>query len=242
MSVETRELIVRTGLADEIAYRVGEAILKGEFPPGSHLQQDELCSRFGVSRTPVREALRKLQAQNLVDLVPNRGATVRRLTRSDFAEVYALRAELEGFAVELAADRITTAELEKLAACIEAAKRALASLDGDGGTSEGDAAVDARMREANESFHTLIHVAAGSRRLSSHIRQLQQAFPKDYVWRTVDTAEESRKLNIDEHEAVCQTLAARDGVSARKLMVEHITDAGRLMMTYLNERNVWSDS
>lgn len=241
MAAGAREHLVRTGLADEIAYRLRAAILKGEFPPGSHLHQDELCARFGVSRTPVREALRKLQAQNLVDLVPNRGATVCTLTRSDFAEVYTLRAEFEGLAVELAAERITTAELDELARYIEAAKRELASLDARRGTSD-DASVDARMREASESFHTLIHVAAGNKRLSSYIRQLQDAFPKDYVWRTVDTAEESRKLNIGEHEAVRQALAERDGPRARKLMVDHITSAGCLMMSYLDERNVWSES
>jgi DNA-binding GntR family transcriptional regulator len=241
MSAGAREHLVRTGLADEIAYRLRAAILKGEFPPGSHLHQDELCARFGVSRTPVREALRKLQAQNLVDLVPNRGATVRTLTRSDFAEVYALRAEFEGLAVEMAAERITSAELDELSRFIEAAKRELASLEARGGTSEDEASVDARMREASESFHTLIHVAAGNKRLSSYIRQLQDAFPKDYVWRTVDTAEESHKLNIGEHEAVHQALAERDGARARELMVDHITSAGRLMMSYLDERNVWSD-
>jgi DNA-binding FadR family transcriptional regulator len=79
---QIRDKVVATGLADEIAFRLQAAILDGEFPPGTHLQQDELCARFGVSRTPVREALRKLQAQHLVDLVPNKGATVRTPSRN----------------------------------------------------------------------------------------------------------------------------------------------------------------
>ena len=71
------ESITLTSLVDEIAFRLETAILEGEFRPGTHLLQDELCARFGVSRTPVREALRKLQAQHLVIVVPNKGATVR---------------------------------------------------------------------------------------------------------------------------------------------------------------------
>ena len=75
------EQITITSLADEIAFRIQSAILAGEHPPGTRLLQDELCERFGVSRTPVREALRKLQAKHLVVLVPNKGATVRAPSR-----------------------------------------------------------------------------------------------------------------------------------------------------------------
>ena len=82
------ESITLTSLVDEIAYRLEAAILEGEFGPGTHLLQDELCARFGVSRTPVREALRKLQAQHLVVLVPNKGATVRFPSRSELSDVY----------------------------------------------------------------------------------------------------------------------------------------------------------
>ena len=101
------EPIVITSLADEIAFRLETAILDGRYPPGSRLPQEELCERFAVSRTPVREALRKLQAKNLVVVVPNKGATVRRLSRKELLDIYAVRAELEGFSCELAAARIT---------------------------------------------------------------------------------------------------------------------------------------
>ena len=94
-----------SSLTDEIVLRLEKAILEGVYPPGTHLLQDELCERFGVSRTPVRQALRDLQARNLVVLVPNRGATVRVPSRRDAQEVYAVRAELEGYAAELAAAR-----------------------------------------------------------------------------------------------------------------------------------------
>src|SRR5882757_3109746 len=108
--IETRSL------ADEIAFRLEAAILARELLPGAKLRQEELCQRFGVSRTPVREALRKLQAQRLVVMVPNRGAAVRLPTRKEVEEVYDLRAELEAFACELACQRAgpeTDAELTR---------------------------------------------------------------------------------------------------------------------------------
>ena len=90
------EQITVTSLADEIAFRIQAAILAGDHRPGTHLSQDELCERFGVSRTPVREALRKLQAKHLVVLVPNKGATVRAPSRTELIDVYNVRAEARG--------------------------------------------------------------------------------------------------------------------------------------------------
>src|SRR3954469_1235005 len=142
---QTRETIVATGLADEIAFRVQAAILDGEYPPGTHLQQDELCARFGVSRTPVREALRKLQAQHLVDLVPNKGATVRTPSRSELTEVYALRAELEGFAAELAAANMTGRELAALDEAQAAMDRACAVIEARSLTADELAPLNTRI-------------------------------------------------------------------------------------------------
>jgi DNA-binding GntR family transcriptional regulator len=76
-------LIETSSLADEIAFRLESAIVAQQLPPGTRLRQEELCERFGVSRTPIREALRKLQAQRLVVLTPNKGATVRIPTRKE---------------------------------------------------------------------------------------------------------------------------------------------------------------
>ena len=152
-----QDTVVATGLADEIAFRLQAAILDGEFPPGTHLQQDELCARFGVSRTPVREALRKLQAQHLVDLVPNKGATVRTPSRHELSEVYVLRAELEGFAAELAAGAMTTADLAALDDAQAAMDKAVAQLEAHAVTPEEEASFNRRITVANEEFHGIIH-------------------------------------------------------------------------------------
>jgi DNA-binding GntR family transcriptional regulator len=235
----TREQVTPTGLADEIAFRLQVAILDGEYAPGSHLQQDELCARFGVSRTPVREALRKLQAQHLVDLVPNKGATVRTPTRDELSEVYALRTELEGFAAELAAVRITPEEITALDTAQVASEKAVAALEAGSPLRDEESSFNTRITVANETFHGVIHVAAGNARLRQYLTELQSFFPKDYVWRAVRSADEMRTLNVDEHVAIRDALRAHDGAAARQAMSSHITHAGALLTAYLDEHGFW---
>lgn len=228
-------------LVDQIAFRLQADILDGAYTPGSHLQQDEICSRFGVSRTPVREALRKLQAQNLVVLTPNKGATVRVPTRRDLEEVYAVRAELEGFAAELAAARwgpVQAAELQAaqamLGGLVEGALRV-----GEA-SPEAQAAISARVGEANNDFHAIIRSAAGNERARQMVVELQSLFPKDQVWRAIPDAEEARVLNVSDHERIAAALANGDGGAARTAMRDHILHAGRLLISYLGEQGFWA--
>jgi DNA-binding GntR family transcriptional regulator len=102
--------VTATSLADEIAFRLRSDILDGALAPGTRLQQDELCTRFGVSRTPVREALRQLQALNLITLAPSRGATVRAPSRQELLDVYELRARAGAAAREYVQARLGAAE------------------------------------------------------------------------------------------------------------------------------------
>lgn len=230
------ERVVLTGLADEIAFRIQAAILDGEYPAGTHLQQEELCRRFGVSRTPVREALRKLQAQHLVELVPNKGATVRSLSRDELEEIYALRAELEGFAAELAAPRMAPAALAALDEAHATMERALAAA-ADGAQEAG---VNAAVTAANERFHAVIHAASGNRRLARLLAELQGLFPKDYVWRAITSADEAQRLNLDEHVQIRDALARGDGAAARRAMCAHVAHAGRVLLAHLDERGFWA--
>lgn len=226
-----------TGLADEVAYRLQVSILDGEFQPGTRLQQDELCLRFGVSRTPIREALRKLQAMHLVELIPNKGATVRMPTRDDLADVYAVRCQLEGFAAELAAERASPRELKALA---ESCQRSAATIEKvESGSREGDPGLQAAVRESNEKFHLLIQDAAGNRRLSTQIDDLRNAFPKDHVSRVTTTASELRELNIDDHARILEAIRAGDSKVARSAMESHIRRAGKILMRHLDARDSW---
>src|SRR5205814_7968135 len=108
-----------TTKADDLALVIEEAIVSGELEPGTVLRQEQLSERFQVSRTPVREALRRLAALGLVSFVPNRGVRVRTISREELHEAFMVRAELESLATEVAAGKITEEELAEL----EAAER-----------------------------------------------------------------------------------------------------------------------
>ena len=174
------EPLAIAGLTDEIAYRLRADILEGRLPLGAPLRHEQLAARFGVSRTPIREALRKLQATGLVELSPNRGAVVRTPARTELIEVYELRAELEGFACELACARASDAELDLL----DAAQARLAAAI-EGAQTLDEAGFDAAVADANGAFHDAIHRAARNGRLLASIRDLQHFFPRDSVWRAI---------------------------------------------------------
>src|SRR5439155_14687190 len=104
----------RRALVDQLASDLQRRVLSGDIPSGTRLRQSALAAEFGVSRTPIREALRKLQASGLVELQPHRGALVRGLSAREIRDAYEVRAELEGLAAELAAQRIQQQQLEGL--------------------------------------------------------------------------------------------------------------------------------
>src|SRR5437764_3273704 len=106
--------------ADDIALVIEEAIVAGELEPGTVLRQEQLSEQFNVSRTPIREALRRLAALGLVSFVPNRGVRVRTITREELHEAFMVRAELEALATEVAAAKVTP---EQLAALDDAERR-----------------------------------------------------------------------------------------------------------------------
>src|SRR5437764_14619583 len=105
--------------ADDIALVIEEAIISGELAPGSVLRQEQLSERFEVSRTPVREALRRLAATGLVSFVPNRGVRVRTIARDELRQAFMVRAELEALVTGLATPQMTKASLEALATAEE---------------------------------------------------------------------------------------------------------------------------
>jgi DNA-binding GntR family transcriptional regulator len=238
---ESAEPIVITSLADEIAFRLETAILDGVYPPGSRLPQEELCERFAVSRTPVREALRNLQAKSLVEVVPNRGATVRLLSRKELVDVYQLRAELEGYSCELAAGRVIDAqfaELDKAQGELEAAVAVLvdsAALDAD------LAAAHLRMKRANDAFHMLIHRMANNGPLLQVIKNLWDRCPKDYISRALRSSPEIRDLNVVEHRQIRTALGAADAKAARIAMHDHILHAMTVSLRYLDAHGFWNE-
>lgn len=228
--------VVASSLTDEIVLRLEQAILEGVYPPGAHLLQDELCERFGVSRTPVRQALRDLQARNLVVLMPNRGAMVRVPSRRDAQEVYAVRAELEGYAAELAAARADS-RLELELAGAEARVVHLASRLQRLGEPAMPAVVELQL--AVGEFHRALQRACGNERLLSTIRHVERSFPVEYVSLAIASDVDSQVLNLDEHQAISRAIRRRDQDGARLAMKSHVLHLGEKVVRYLEDHRFW---
>lgn len=236
--------------ADQIARILEGEILGGRYARGEHLQQDEVCRRFGVSRTPAREALRKLQALNLVELIPNRGARVRVPTLRELEEVYQVRAELEGFAAELAAEADDPAIARRLreaqtalADLLPVAVAALDDADADDDTAAagdrgGDTDAGERLRHFNDTFHGVVHDAGGNRRLGQMIQELHRYFPKDTVRLAVRTPDALQVLYLDDHDVILDRIANGHGAQAHAAMRDHILRSQSMLIDYLRDRGL----
>lgn len=235
MEPELGLLVAPSSYADQIAQVLEQEILQGRYLRGQSLQQDELTRRFGVSRTPAREALRKLQALGLVELIPNKSAIVQVPTFDELAEVYAIRAELEGYAAALAAQARTAEQLVRLRQAQARLKATVASAaDGQIDT----VTVDERLRLDNDEFHSGVHVASGNRKLAAMVRDLERYFPKDLVRRALSTIQELKRFYVDDHEEVLAEIEHGRVDGARVAMRSHIHHSQELLLRYLRERRL----
>jgi DNA-binding GntR family transcriptional regulator len=209
-----------TALVDRLAATLQARVLSGEIPTGARLRQGALAEEFGVSRTPVREALRKLQATGIVDVQPNRGALVRAPTAREIREAYEVRAELEGLAAELAATRIRDDQLRELRKAVARFRRL----------------IDTKRREvrewgrANDLFHQTIQDAAGNERLIETLAHLHRSFPRDLTGLVLGGSNGLLRENLAQHEAVLDAIERHEPEAARQLMTDHIRRAGELVV------------
>ncbi len=142
--------------ADEIALALEEAIVSGALAPGSVLRQEQVSAQYAVSRTPVREALRRLAALGLVSFEANRGFRVRTLSRAEMWEAFLLRAELESLVTGVAAERITAADLEELATAERRFARLTRALRARE-PGEDRRSLTVEWMQANHGFHDVIY-------------------------------------------------------------------------------------
>ena len=203
-------------LVDRIVRELRDRVFAGTLPVGSWLRQEAVAAEFAVSRTPVREALRELQARGIVSLLPNRGALVRGPTLKEIREAYAIRAELEGLAARLAAGRLLAAGLARLREAEAVFERA-ADVGGDD------------WERANDLFHEVILAAAGNDRLRLMIADLHRAFPRSLTWNALVSAPGRLEENAAQHRRIREALEAGDGEEARRRMIQHVADAGGLV-------------
>jgi DNA-binding GntR family transcriptional regulator len=213
--------------------RIRQAIVEGDYRPGERLVEQRVAEDLELSRTPIREALRMLHAEGLVRIEPNRGAAVRGLTKDGIADVYELRARLEAYAAELAAERATDDQLARLADAAEqfdvAATRAI-----DGGVDE--------VREVfrlNDVFHlTMLEAARHDALLNSLVRTVDHPLVFQ-AFRQYDA--DSMRRSSEFHGLICAAICEGEGTRAARLTHEHVLQ-GRDVLISAVERLVSVDA
>lgn len=228
----------RQALVDSLAAELQARVLSGAIPSGTRLRQSALAAEFGVSRTPVREALRKLQAGGIVDLQPNRGALVRGLSSREVRDAYGVRAELEALAAELAAVRIRQDQLDRLRAAQELFREGLVETVEARDHSPAIQVAPERAAvwgRANDTFHQVIQEAAGNGVLLATLAHLHRSFPRDLSKLVLAESTALLRANVLEHEAIMDALAKRDPEAASDLMRRHVRHAGELVTLRLEQ-------
>ena len=219
--------------ADDIAGLIEEAIVSGELTPGSVLRQEQLSERFGVSRTPVREALRRLAALGLVSFEPNRGVRVRTLSHEDLREAFLVRAELEALVTAEAARKLTPSALEELEECEKRFARLTREVRSHEPGGNRRALMGDWMR-ANHAFHDVLYRVAAMPYVESVAKSARRNFSGPTVWAPVDDELEMLyERNQAEHRAIRQALAAGSVAGARELAHEHVMHSFELLTTIL---------
>lgn len=200
--------IPRQSLHQEVANRLRQRIIEGDIAPGAKLNERQLCEVMDVSRTPLREAIKMLAAEGLVELLPNRGAAVAQLDEQDVIDTFEVIAGLEGLSGELAAQRITAEELSEIRAlhfemCAAHARRDLPT-----------------YYRLNAAIHERINAAARNPVLAQTWRTVNARLQVLRFRSNLDGAKWDQAL--DEHEQMIDMLARRDFNGLRELLVRHL--------------------
>ena len=208
-------------LRDIVFETLRDAIITQVLKPGERLMEIQLADEMGVSRTPVREAIRKLELEGLVVMVPRKGAYVAGVSMKDIHEVYELRSALEALAVTLAAERITDDELEALE------RQLLKEAEEKDDDLDNIVYIDATL-------HDMIYQAAHNQRLVQFIGILQEQLQR---FRAASLSKPGRsKTALEEHKQIVDALAERNGELAAKLAKDHIENAESAMISMMEGR------
>ena len=203
-----KSLPVRRSLGQSVFENLKRAIVKGDLTPDSRVVEGRVADALGISRTPVREAIHKLEREGLVRQGPKGGFFVAGLTPEDMEEIFGIRSVLESYAAKLAAIRHLEAELRPLEEKLEAYQECL---------DRGD--LDALPR-INTEFHDLLYGLSRSRRLIKMINGL-----KDHIYRfrlVILKIEEMAKLSNEDHRLMLRAMKVRDAEEVERLVREHI--------------------
>ena len=207
--------------------RLREMIMKGDLRPGEWLRQERLARELGVSHTPIREALKQLEVEGLVEHVPYRGVRVVEFSLDDVDDIYTMRSALEGIAAAAAAYNMTDQEIRE----VQQLHEQMAGLDSSSESIE-------QMREINRQFHG--RIIAGSRRthLTRTLEQLWALFPNmlwsQYALVTDASTPERAGADTREHGEIVAALLARNPEAAERAMRLHIDHTREALLSHLN--------
>ena len=198
-------------LGQSVFLRLEEEILNGTLKKGDVLTEIALAERLGVSRTPLRSAIHALAEEGLVEIIPNKGATVVGVSREDLVDIYKIRMRLEGIAAGLAAKRITPEALKSLEDSVELSEFYLTKSDSD------------HLKELDSEFHNIIYKASGSRHIAKILSELHRNIRS---YRKLSLSVPSRlDKSVREHREIFEAIKNGDPSLAEQLCCEHIESA-----------------
>ena len=213
--------LTRVSASDHVAQILKDAIVDGLLPAGEVLRQDELAAHFGVSKIPVREALKHLEATGLVTFLRNRGAVVASLSCAEILEYVEIRAMLEARAAYLSASQISDESLEQARQCL---------------FQFGSETKAGRLGELNWQFHATLYAASGRPILLAEIRALYNKVER-YVRALLAVTTEMPKTQ-HEHAEIFAAFVQRDADAAAELTRVHVLDGGASLVKYLNDHRI----
>lgn len=204
----SKEVTDKYSLRGRVFNRIREDILSGKYSENEELKEVTIGNELGVSRTPVREALRQLELEGLVNIIPNKGAYVRGISQKDIHDIYVIRSYLEGLAARWAADSMTDAQIEFLEENVYVSNFHIQKKHYE------------TIVELDSQFHETIYQASGSKILEHQLSTYHH-----YVERIRKISlgkEERAKKSNEEHAAILEAIKKRDGDLAERLAHEHI--------------------
>ena len=211
-------------LRDVVFNTLRQAILRGELKPGERLMEIQLANKLGVSRTPIREALRKLELEGLVNMVPRKGAEVADITEESLRDVLEVRKALEELSVQLACEKITEEEIEELKRVAERFKDTLDDQD------------VTKIAEADVAFHDVIYTATDNQKLIlllNNLREQMYRYRVEYLKK-----EEAYPQLIAEHEELIDNISKRNKEEATRIMCEHIDNQVATVINVIHTKKV----
>lgn len=208
-------------LRDVVFQTLRQAILRGELEPGERLMEIHLADRLGVSRTPIREAIRKLELEGLVVMIPRRGAIVASITEKDLKDVLEVRRTLEIMAVEMACDRITPEILAELKAAGEEFQKLKDSSD------------FTSLAAADVKFHDLIYAATDNQRLISILNNLREQMYR-YRLEYLKDRDSHERLN-NEHQEIYEAIRNGNKDVVKAAIGQHIDNQKKAILAAIRE-------